>query len=294
MVSEADSILGYFRVGTCVFCGAEPERHHHGHGEQETTQLHAAVHADAAKTSSLLTDPLSTITDLRTQLSELIGRRGDLLLRARELDNEISKAEERLAPLRMHMDDLLAARSAAERELELDACIEELDDRRSKLHGAGAVRSHGPASHIPAGALSNLDDVLRRTLDAWSVPSVEFAEYNQYDMKVRADSRPRSERGQGMRSVLHSAFTTALARYLPQRAPTPPGFVVLDSLVAIYREPIGEDVDYPPGYLKSAHFKDQTPTTDTAGAVAWKAVHSAPTWVNAVEQRPTCIIAPLR
>ncbi|MFJ9606848.1 hypothetical protein ACIRS1_10970 [Kitasatospora sp. NPDC101176] len=114
------------------------------------------------------------------------------------------------------MDKLLAACSAAERELELHARIEEPDDRLSKLDGAGAVLSHRPARHIPAHVLSNFDDVLRRTLEAWSVPSVEFAEfaeYDQYGMDVRAGSRPRSGRGQGVRSVLHSAFTTALARY---------------------------------------------------------------------------------
>ncbi|MDY0812273.1 hypothetical protein [Kitasatospora purpeofusca] len=243
MVNEAGSILGYFRVDTCVFCGAEPEHQHHGHGEQETTQLHAAVEAEAAKTSSLLADLLPTIADLRTQLDELVGRRGVLLLRARELDTEISQSEERLTPLRTHMDELLAARSTAERELELHARIEELDDRRSKLDGAGAVRSHRPASHIPARVLSKFDDVLRRTLDAWSVPSVEFAEYDQYGMDVRAGSRPRSGRGQGVRSVLHSAFTTALARYCLGGDLPHPGFVVLDSPVVTYREPVGEDVD---------------------------------------------------
>ncbi|MFE3206071.1 hypothetical protein [Embleya sp. NPDC059237] len=51
-------------------------------------------------------------------------------------------------------------------------------------------------------------------------------------MDVRAEGRPRAVRGKGVRSVLHSAFTTALARYGLANARPHPGFVVLDSPVA--------------------------------------------------------------
>ncbi|WP_142266352.1 ATP-binding protein [Streptomyces sp. SLBN-115] len=248
MVTEAGSLLGYFRVGTCVFCGAEPEHQHPGHGEQETTQLHLAVQNETAKTNALLADLLPTIEDLRTQFDALSTRRSSLLQETARLDEEIAATEGKLAPLRERMEEHLHVRSEIERSLELHERIDELGDRRSRLDGETAGAGQRPAEYVPNRILSSFDETLRRTLEAWKVPSVEFAEYDQYAMDVRAGGRPRASRGKGVRSVLHSAFTIALAQFCLSNDRPHPGFVVLDSPVVTYRdpisdEPIGEDVD---------------------------------------------------
>lgn len=251
MVTEAGSILGYFRVGTCVFCGADPEHQNPGHGEHETTQLHIAVQSEAAKTSALLADLLPTIEDLRTQFDDLSARRASLIDGTTRIDEEITATEQQMAPMRERMEESLQARSAIERSLELHERIDELEERRSRLDGEGAVPARRTAEYIPNRILSTFDDTLRRTLEAWRVPSVEFAEYDQYAMDIRAGNRRRAGRGKGVRSVLHSAFTTALARYCLDSSRPHLGFVVLDSPVVTYRdpisepnsEPVGEDVD---------------------------------------------------
>ena len=243
MVSEVGGILGYFRMGACVFCGAEPEHQHPSHTQQETTQLHVAVEAETVKTSALLADLLPTITDLSTQFGDLRVLRTAIVQRSTDLDTEIGAAEAALAPLRDRMDELLAARSVVERDLELHARIEELEDRRSKLDGEDAMPVTRSPEHVPARVVTSFERVLQQTLDAWKVPAVDFAEYDQYNAEVRAGSRPRAGRGKGVRSVLHSAFTTALARFCIERDLPHLGFVVLDSPVVTYREPVGDDVD---------------------------------------------------
>lgn len=247
MVTEAGSILGYFRVGACVFCGAEPGHQNPGHGEHETTQLHIAVQSEAAKTSALLTDLLPTIQDLRMQFDDLSARRASLIEGTTQINEEITATERLMAPMRERMEENLQARSSVERALELHERIDELEERRSRLDGGGAGTATRPAEHIPNRILSAFDNTLRRTLEAWKVPSVEFAEYDQYVMDVRAGRRHRANRGKGVRSVLHSAFTTALAQYCFDNSRPHLGFVVLDSPVVTYRDPIsdpvGEDVD---------------------------------------------------
>ncbi|MEJ8658839.1 hypothetical protein [Streptomyces sp. MS1.AVA.4] len=247
MVTEAGSLLGYFRVGTCVFCGAEPEHQHPSHGEQETTQFHAAVQNETAKTSALLADLLPTIEDLRAQFDTLSARRTGLLQDTARRDGEIAEAQELLAPLRERMDEYLHARSEIERDLELHERIDELEDRRSRLDGETAGPEQRPAGYVPNRILSTFDEALRTTLEAWKVPAVDFAEYDQYAMDIRAGRRPRAGRGKGVRSVLHSAFTTALAQFCLSNSRPHPGFIVLDSPVVTYRDPIeesiGEDVE---------------------------------------------------
>lgn len=242
MVAEAGSLLGYFRVGTCVFCGAETQHQNPGHGAQETTQLHAAVQAETAKTLALLTDLLPTIADLRTQAQELHSDRLSLYNQMDQLAIEISNLEDQTGPDRAHLDELLQARSTVERELDLQQRIAELEERRSRLDGAGALPTHRPPGHIPSRFLTAFDRTLQRTLQTWQVPAVEYAEYDQYGAEIRAGGRDRSSRGKGVRSVLHAAFTTALARYALDVSGPRLGFVVLDSPVVTYREPVGEDV----------------------------------------------------
>lgn len=247
MVTEAGSILGYFNAGTCVFCGAEPEHQHPGHGDFETTQLHIAVQHEATKTSTLLADLLPTIADLTSQFEQLASRRTELIDTDGLAQQRIAEAEAALAPVRERMGEILKARSEIERNLELHQRIEELDERRSKLDGETSTHNSRPAEYIPTRVLSRFDAVLRQTLEAWGVPSVQYPEYDQHALDVRAGNRLRSSRGKGVRSVLHSAFTTALASYCHINDTPHVGFVVLDSPVVTFRdpieEPVGHDVD---------------------------------------------------
>ncbi|WP_433916918.1 hypothetical protein [Streptomyces sp. NBC_01744] len=242
MVNEVGSVLGYFKIGTCVFCGADPEHQRPGHGEEETTQLHAAVEAEAAKTTTLLGDLLPTIEDLGGEQAELVRHRNRAQSEIGTWDEMIAELEQTIAPLRSDIEDLLEERSRVERDLELHHRIAELDERKSRLVGEGAVPLTRPNQYIPNGIVSDFDSVLQQTLDTWQVPAVEHAEYDQYHAEIRAGSRPRAGRGKGVRSVLHSAFTTALARFCMDRDLHHLGFVVLDSPVVTYRDPEPEEI----------------------------------------------------
>ncbi|KAF5994532.1 hypothetical protein [Streptomyces sp. WAC00263] len=248
MVNEAGSILGYFRVGTCVFCGADPEHQHPGHSQQEATQLHIAVQAEAAKTTALLTDLLPTIADLAREQEEIARTWQSVKVELEALDELIAEAEGQLAPLREGLQELLDARSVIERGLELHARIAELEDKRSRLDGEGAVPAARPAQYIAARVVNDFDSVLQRTLSSWEVPAVDNSGYDQHSAEIRAGSRPRAGRGKGVRSVLHSAFTTSLASFCIERGLPHLGFVVLDSPVVTYRQPVKntpQDPDLP-------------------------------------------------
>ncbi|MFE1875578.1 hypothetical protein ACFW9N_32700 [Streptomyces sp. NPDC059496] len=245
MVNEAGSILGYFRFGTCVFCGADPEHQHPGHSQQEATQLHIAVQAEAAKTTALLADLLPTIADLAREHEESPRTWQAVKSDLETLDELIAEAESQLAPLREGLQELLDARSAVERGLELHSRITELEDKRSRLDGEGAVPASRPAEYIASGVVNDFDSVLQHTLSSWEVPAVDHSGYDQYNAEIRAGGRPRAGRGKGVRSVLHSAFTTSLARFCIERDLPHLGFVVLDSPVVTYRQPVKSTTDDP-------------------------------------------------
>lgn len=237
MVGEAGNLLGYFQVGRCVFCGADPEHQQAEHGHQETTQLHEAVLVEATKTHSLLADLWLTIEGLEGQRDELAARRTVLNTQADEADQVLAQVEARLAPLREGLQDTVAERLRIERDLELCARLDELEGHRTQLVAQGALPSTRRESLIAGRILSAFDTLFQRTLDSWRIPDVEGAGYDPYSGDVSAGGTTRAGHGRGMRALLHAAFSIALARYCLDRRLPHLGFLVLDSPLVTYKEP---------------------------------------------------------
>ncbi|WP_392872723.1 hypothetical protein [Streptomyces sp. LN499] len=237
MVSEAGNLLGYFQVGRCVFCGADPEHQQAQHGHQETTQLHEAVIVESAKTHSLLADLRLTIEGLEAQRDELYERRSALMRQAGEADAALTQIEARLAPLNEGLQETVAERLRVERDLQLCARLDELDEHRSELVAQGALPSKRTEALIAGRTLASFDQVLQRTLDSWRIPDVEAAGYDPYGGDVSAGGASRAGHGRGMRALLHAAFSISLARYCLDRRLPHLGFLVLDSPLVTYKEP---------------------------------------------------------
>lgn len=243
MVSEAGSLLGYFRSGPCVFCGAEPHHQQAGHDAMETTALHQAVTAESTKTRTLLADLLVTIEDLRSQRAYVAEDQAVHAALAEQADAEIARIErEELSPLQDEVAEVMATRSRLENELGLHARIEELEDVRAQLVSEEAQPGGQPSRGIPAATLTGFDRAIERTLDAWRVRREEVS-YDQYTAELYVGDRSRSGHGKGMRAVLHAAFTTALADYCLEHRRSHPGFIVLDSPLVTFREPGVREAD---------------------------------------------------
>ncbi|MGX4694422.1 hypothetical protein [Streptomyces sp. JNUCC 63] len=243
MVGEAGNLLGYFQTGTCVFCGAEPEHQHPGHHLAETTRLAAAVAAETRKTTELHRDLLSTIEDLEAQAADLnadSARRADQLA---AIDSELRALEEQLEPLTTDTSEVLAARSRLEQELAIHAQIEQLEEMKASLSTALPTPPPARPDGIPAADVSDFEQAIHQTLQAWQVPGENRVTYNATSAEIAVDGRPRGSRGQGMRSIIHAAFAVSLARRNTARDLIHPGFVVLDSPVLTYRQPDNREAD---------------------------------------------------
>lgn len=244
MVSEAGSLMGYFRSGPCVFCGAEPHHQQAAHDAMETTALHQAVTAETTKTRTLLADLLVTIDDLRSQREYVAEEQAAQAALAERTDAEIVRIErEELNPLQDEVAEVMTARSDLEKELGLHARIEELEDVRAQLVSEESEPGGQPSRGIPPATLTGFDRFIERTLDAWQVQREEQVAYDQYTAELNVGDRSRSGHGKGMRAVLHAAFTTALADFCLGHQRSHPGFIVLDSPLVTFREPGEQETD---------------------------------------------------
>ncbi|MGV9844820.1 hypothetical protein ACWDUB_22350 [Streptomyces fungicidicus] len=243
MVGEAGNLLGYFQTGTCVFCGAEPEHQHPGHHLAETTQLVAAVAAETRKTTELHRDLLSTIEDLEAQTADLSAESALHTDQLTGIDSELRALDEQLEPLTTDTSEVLAARSRLEQELAIHAQIEQLEEMKASLSNVLPAPPPVRPDGIPAADISDFEQAIHQTLQAWRVPGENRVTYDPTSAEIAVDGRPRGSRGHGMRSIIHAAFVVSLARRNRARGFIHPGFVMLDSPVVTYRQAENREAD---------------------------------------------------
>jgi hypothetical protein len=241
MVAEAGTLMGYFHSGTCVFCGASPEHQQPGHYLEETTQLHEAVLAETRKTTELHIDLLSTIEDLELRLNDLSAGHEAIEGAAAALNREFTELDERLAPLNTSTQELLEARSRVEADLAIYAQIQHFEDLKASFSSTGPAAPPARPDGIPAADIAQFERMIQETLLSWKVPDECRVSYDQVTAEISLDGRQRRSRGKGMRSIIHAAFSTALASYTAIGGYIQPGFVVLDSPVLTYRQPKDKD-----------------------------------------------------
>jgi hypothetical protein len=195
------------------------------------------VVAETRKTAELHTDLLSTIEDLETQLGNLNAAHAATQDETTRINGDLADLDERLTPLHASTKELLTTRSQTERELTIYAQIQQLEDVKAGLTSSPAAPPPARPDGIPAVDLIQFEQMVQQTLLAWKVPGDNRVSYDQATAEVSVDGRARGSRGKGMRSIIHAAFSTALAWHSVERGLIHPGFVVLDSPVLTYRQP---------------------------------------------------------
>lgn len=240
-IREAGSILGFFSVGVCVFCGADPEHQDYAHMEIESTHLHEAVETEQSKTENLRADLLSTIEDLQQQEGALRVRIGSLSEEAESVSDVIASIDAALNPLKNDLTELTHSHSNVEKAISLCQQLDRLASLRAELMAA----NEGDKQVIP-GSISDqtwrsFSETVRRVLGTWQIREADTVGFDRENFDLIVGGRPRSSRGKGVRAILHAAFTSSLAQYCFERDLPHPGFVVLDSPVVTFREPEPDD-----------------------------------------------------
>lgn len=239
LVREAGTFLGYFEPGVCVFCGAEPEHQTSGHVIQETTELADSVDAEVAKTEALQNDLSVTIRALHQEELELRAENQQLNSDISVGLDSLRAAELQMLPQRAQLTELISRRSDVEQIIGIWDRAAEIEALRKAVAGEGFAVPEEVNNAVPIGAQRTYSETLRAVLEAWQVPGAETAHFSfEGTPDVIIDHRRRADRGKGMRSILHAGFSTALSEHCLQRDLPHPGFVVLDTPVLTYRDPV--------------------------------------------------------
>ncbi|HWL59640.1 MAG TPA: AAA family ATPase [Microbacteriaceae bacterium] len=259
MIAEAGNLLGYFRRGTCVFCGAEPDSQHLNMScEGDTTSFGMSVESETRKTQGLHEDLLVTIESLNARSETLKGSIRAAHRESISLQKKIDKLDGEMSPHQGDLRDLLTKRSEVERHLGLYEQMKSLEAMIRKIIDETDVEVATAVAGLSLTAVREFSTEISKRLTEWDYPDADSVRYDRNELDIIAGDQQRSAHGKGVRAILHAAFTLALAQYCLNRQLPHPGFVVLDSPLVTYRPPdqSTETDEEPPEGVVRAFYRD--------------------------------------
>lgn len=259
MISEAGNLLGYFRRGTCVFCGAEPTSQHFNLDcDGDMTSFGLSVESEMRKTRGLHEDLLLTIESVTARSETLRGSIRAAREESTRLQKEVENLDSQMTPQHGSLRDLLPKRSEVEKHLGLYDQVVSLEAMMRKIANETDAEVATAVAGLNLTAVREFSVGISKRLEDWGYPSAESVRYDRDELDIIAGDQQRSAHGKGVRAILHAAFTLSLAQYCFDRELPHPGFVVLDSPLVTYRPPDqASDTDEdPPEDVIRAFYRD--------------------------------------
>lgn len=259
MIAEAGNLLGYFRRGTCVFCGAEPASQHLNLDcEGDTSSFGVSVDSETQKTQGLLEDLRVTIESLDARTEALHASIRTTRRDSLTLQESIEELDAKMNPEKGSLRELLAKRSEVEKHLGLYEQVKTFEDMIRRIADETEAEVATAVAGLSLTAVREFSAEISKRLAEWGYPSAASVRYDRNELDIIAGDQRRSAHGKGVRAVLHAAFTLSLAQYCFDRELPHPGFVVLDSPLVTYRPPdqSTESGDEPPEGVVRAFYRD--------------------------------------
>jgi len=224
----------------CTVCGAPPEAQVHTHGADEITRSHSAATAEIRKIERERRDLRLTITSLTAEAEGLRRRLAAFATEIAHVEIEIETLRPHEAQTRHSYEALLLKREEVNHNLDLYSRRDKLMARRSQLD---VPRRRGPKTEaltvgIDGTTAHGFAQAIEGVLRAWRFPGDPTVVFDLELQDLRIDGKERAANGKGVRALLHAAFKVGVLVYCRGRGLPHPGFVVLDTPLLTYREPL--------------------------------------------------------
>lgn len=234
----------------CPLCGALPEGQHHDAAcDGNVGAVTQAAAAEIAKIKLLQTELHETVASLSTEnkgiVSDATTLRTELKDYQQEIDNALSPD---FSAAREEYTKLIERRGKVEQAIILQKRIKALQrriDEPTKPAKLEPIVVEEPTSevaqYISKSVLRDFSITVGDILQQWHFPGATDVYFDEKTKDVVIGGRPRGSRGAGLCAITYSAFVLALFEYCRSRNLPHPGFVILDSPLIAYKEPMPDD-----------------------------------------------------
>lgn len=239
-IEEGGFVLVAMTDMDCPVCGAPPDAQKHNHAAEEVAMAHRAAAAEARKIEREQRELTQTIASLE---AEAVGLRRTVDLEKKEidrLDGEIEMARPHEVSLRENYEVYVSKRSEIVNVLDLYKRRSNLSTRKAEIKAEPTRRSKGDAPSVgpDSTTLFRFGETVKSVLTEWRFPDADKVQFDAEAMDITVAGKLRAANGKGVRAILHAAFNVAIVVFCIENDLPYPGFLVLDTPLLTYREPM--------------------------------------------------------
>lgn len=238
-IEEGGSLLAAVAGRDCPVCGAPPGAQKHQHAAEEISMAHRAAAAEARKIEREQRELAHVVASLHTEALELASSIALLEDQIKQFDQRALDLRPTEASLRNSFDHYNTQRANLGKLIDLHLRREKLVNLRAEIDAASTKSERDP---LPVGpestVLFEFGETVKAVLTEWGFPDADKIQFDAKGNDITVAGKSRDANGKGVRAVLHAAFNVALAVHCIDKGLPHPGFLVLDTPLLTYREPL--------------------------------------------------------
>ncbi|MNE35224.1 hypothetical protein D3C80_1289730 [compost metagenome] len=156
-----------------------------------------------------------------------------------EFDKKIREAGPTEAILRESYEAFAAKRIEVTKILDLYQRHAKLAARRAEIIAEPTKREgETPPVGPDSTTIYKFGETVKAVLTAWQFPNADKVQFDGKTNDITVAGKRRSANGKGVRAILHAAFNVAVIVHCIENRLPHPGFLVLDTPLLTYREPM--------------------------------------------------------
>lgn len=239
LLEEAGFLLGLDGKRDCPVCGAAPEAQAHSHGLVDIEDVRAAAEVEIQKIKLQREDLIRTIRDTHAEAERLTVAIDEMRQSLATIEAGIADATPQITEQQRKLTDVVFVRDHVRRGLDLLARRTALIKQKDEIEASRPPKRNEPLQlGISTQTAKGLSDVVTEVLMAWGFPGRKQVVFDLGSHDLIIDGKERKNNGKGVRAITHAAFKVALMLYCREHTLPHPGFLVLDTPLLTYRDPL--------------------------------------------------------
>lgn len=238
-LEEAGFLLSLGGDRDCPLCGATPEHQRHAHGLAEIEGTREAAQVEIRKIMSQHDELEATLGDLDTEGLQVVAQLETADAELKLIENRLEDLAPTANEARTRVSEISRVRDQVRRGLALIGQRADLQKRREDIASMKApTRAERPKLEVPGGAVFEFTQTVSNVLAEWQFPGNRHVAFDDTTFDLRIDGKLRKDNGKGVRAITHAAFKVGLLLFCHERQLPHPGFLVLDTPLLTYRDPL--------------------------------------------------------
>lgn len=195
--------------------------------------------AEIKKIQSLKEDLSSTIKDVEAQLEGYNKELNSIESSINNLDLDINKSLSDLNIQQESVNNLFLQRDFLKQSLDILEQKKRYTRKLIAVEESSKPKKHEkPNLELSPNDLKEFSDIVSDVLTEWKFPGNNDVVFDLKNFDLLIDEQDRVSNGKGVRALTHTAFKVATVLYCHQKNIPHPCFMVLDTPLLAYRDPI--------------------------------------------------------